>query len=656
MGRQMVRDAKKVSKTRDIFRNEEGFTTLTVAVSMLLVLVLIVSAAQIRWVQSESADIQFAADSAALASENVVAEFYVFARAVDAIVLSLSLLSLSMFAVATVLCCIPPLIPVGEKLMQLGFKVSDARNRFADSATKALDAYQKAIPVICVISSASVVSQNSDLSPSASYIGFAIPLPISGEVANLVNGMEESEAIESMEESNVRIGEDSEKAREAHQAMKDSKARAYMADCGNSPNYCMYQRAKSYYSHRLAIETPLSGSVLEQVNSNCRKVFYRFAIEQLQDGYVIEGEDGAFDANFPLLPKNTSEMRKTHIFTDAIWPVAKDSTIHGYASCPHLKKHGQSGFASLSQYESGVCKRCPVCEFTTGDMGKVGAPSSTIGNGFEYYYRIVAEEAQEYERQSKIVADCDEQTREYATDSFETYGEALKKLTDPSKRYNPKPPGRHGSIAVVVDTQTHSAPLALVSGLLGQHAKISPRIAISAAALATDEPQDGNTIISSMLDSIVFEQSNSPLFLDKGMSWLLGIWSGALEFYGNGIEGLRNGIEKALGSVQMDDGGSLGKWASDALMTLLDSLGIAPMDLSTPKPVIVNSVHVLSQESTSLSDALELVRAINGVGVESSISLELPFGSAIEFELPDGTSFALSLALQALGFARGELP
>ena len=648
MGRQMVRDAKKVSKTRDIFRNEDGFTTLTVAVSMLLVLVLIVNAAQIRWVQSESADIQFAADSAALASENVVAEFYVFARAVDAIVLSLSLLSLSMFAVATVLCCIPPLIPVGEKLMQLGFKVSDARNRFADSATKALDAYQKAIPVICVISSASVVSQNSDLSPSASYIGFAIPLPISGEVANLVNGMEESEAIESMEESNVRIGEDSEKAREAHQAMKDSKARAYMADCGNSPNYCMYQRAqtlagmsgatnpfysseelwsfstalnraKSYYSHRLAIETPLSGSVLEQVNSNCRKVFYRFAIEQLQDGYVIEGEDGAFDANFPLLPKNTSEMRKTHIFTDAICPVARDSTIHGYASCPHLKKHGQYGFASLSQYESGVCKRCPVCEFTTGDMGKVGAPSSTIGNGFEYYYRIVAEEAQEYERQSKIVADCDEQTREYATDSFETYGEALKKLTDPSKRYNPKPPGRHGSIAVVVDTQTHSAPLALVSGLLGQHAKISPRIAISAAALATDEPQDGNTIISSMLDSIVFEQSNSPLFLDKGMSWLLGIWSGALEFYGNGIEGLRNGIEKALGSVQMDDGGSLGKWASDALMTLLDSLGIAPMDLSTPKPVIVNSVHVLSQESTSLSDALELVRAINGVGVESSI-------------------------------------
>ena len=81
----------KQHTARDLFRDEQGFTTTGMVLSLLITLALVFTAAQVYRINSASAEVQDVADAAALAAENQVAEFMIIARFCDAVVLSLSL-------------------------------------------------------------------------------------------------------------------------------------------------------------------------------------------------------------------------------------------------------------------------------------------------------------------------------------------------------------------------------------------------------------------------------------------------------------------------------------------------------------------------------------------------------------------------------------
>ena len=94
---------------RDAFWNDDGgFSTLGMAVALLVTLSLVFSAAQVYRVSSASADIQDVADACVLAAEGEVAEFMIAVRVCDAMVLSLSLTSAAMFGLGVVALCAPP--------------------------------------------------------------------------------------------------------------------------------------------------------------------------------------------------------------------------------------------------------------------------------------------------------------------------------------------------------------------------------------------------------------------------------------------------------------------------------------------------------------------------------------------------------------------
>ncbi|MGI6221258.1 MAG: TadE/TadG family type IV pilus assembly protein [Coriobacteriales bacterium] len=651
------------NSSRDPFLDEDGgFTTLSVAVSLLLVCALLFSAAQVYWVNTESPDIQFAADAGALAAENSVAQYYVLARAADATVLSMSLMSLTMFGVATVLCCIPPTVPIGMELMGLARKVADARDKLASSARKVLDGLQRALPIIAAANASTVIARNGGESDSASFVGTAVLLPITGDAVSIDSGSELDEAADEIEEGNAEVAKHSSEMGEALEEMDAAKLRAYMADCGNSPGYCMYQRAKTlagmsgvsnpfyssvenwsftvalnraraYYNRRLAIEAPESASLEEQVRSACRRQYYGYAVELLGQGYVNEGE--SFSAYFPLLPKNTSEMRGTRLYTDAVWPISADGVMHGCASCPAAA--GIAGYGSVAQLDSGACKHCETCGFAASTLGKVGAPSASIDNGFEYHYRIVAEAAREYEGEARKAAREERAAKGEAGKAFETFGEAMEKLSAKGKRYNPKPPGRHGCICVVADLSSHEVPAAFASSFVGSRGRIGPRVAVSAAALGKDTPREGENIISSMMDALYEDTtangSASPIA--GGMHWLVDIWGGALDFYVSGVDAVSNGIEKTLNSIPVLGSLGLGTWAKDKLLGVIDGLGISPPDLSTPKPVVVNTSHVLERTGSSLAQVLALARGYLGTGeMPDELTIEGPFDTPITIQIP----------------------
>ena len=79
-------------------------------------------------------------------------------RVCDAVVLSLSLTGLASYGLGIVALCVPGAAGVGEKLIEMGGKVMDARDAFADKAANGLNQLQKALPFLAAANAASVAS------------------------------------------------------------------------------------------------------------------------------------------------------------------------------------------------------------------------------------------------------------------------------------------------------------------------------------------------------------------------------------------------------------------------------------------------------------------------------------------------------------------
>lgn len=161
------------------------------------------------------------------------------------------------------------------------------------------------------------------------------------------------------------------------------------------------RRAQAYYPLRLNREKPQGASVGEQANSALRVRFYTYACERIAQGYVNEDAD-AFRAYFPLLPRNTDEMRETALYTEAVYPITADDQgnrlMHAWSGCPVAQTGTSAGIGSVAQWEAEHMESCPACEFSAASVGSIAAASTSIENGFEHHYNIVAQEAAAYQK------------------------------------------------------------------------------------------------------------------------------------------------------------------------------------------------------------------------------------------------------------------
>ena len=111
---------------------------------------------------------------------------YVVAQVIDAVVLSMSLLGLTLYAVSAVAACLPYTYSLSAPLYKAAETVSEARDTFAQEAMEALDRLQQAIPFLCAANAAATIAANGSASSlSASYVGLAIPLPITSETTRI---------------------------------------------------------------------------------------------------------------------------------------------------------------------------------------------------------------------------------------------------------------------------------------------------------------------------------------------------------------------------------------------------------------------------------------------------------------------------------------
>ncbi|MDR1712568.1 MAG: hypothetical protein LBR39_00185 [Coriobacteriales bacterium] len=611
-----------------------GFTSAGVVVALLLVIALLFTSAQVYWLNSTAGDVQFAADAGALAAENVVAEYYVVARIADAITLSLSLLGIAVFGVSIVVSCVPGMQAAGAEMMQFGTRIFRMRDEFAKQSTEALVQLQKALPLLSVANAAAVISANRfSASGSASYLGFAIIVPIQGEEPDFGDDAAAEDAAADIAERNPETAELTDQAAEAKERMDAAKLRAWQADCGASPDYCMYDRAsdlagmsglsnpyfasvetwrfdyafdraEAYYRRRLAIEAPANNTIAEQTRSFVRKQFYAYAIEELSRGYAHTDADGVLDADFPLLARNTTEIRSTRLYTDAVYPVDSSGCLHGVTTCPDYQANGGAGQASIADLDAGTYQACALCDIGVSTVGKVASASTSISSGFEYHYRIVAEQARAYEQASREYRELSDQAKASAGESLTDFEEALAALKAP--RFDPKPPGRCGCIAIAFDPASRSIPDGLSSSFVSSQASLPPRVAISAAALACDQASEGNNILASFADRMRASVSQSSVWaagLDV-FDGILTIWGDLLLVYSQGADSLAKGVGDFLRSIPVLGDTPLASWAQDSLQHSIEACGLQGVDLSAPKPVLVNSIHVVNASDSELLGAL----------------------------------------------------
>lgn len=595
-------------KLERMIRDEEGFTTAGMAIALLVSLSLLFSAAQVYRINTMAAEVQEVADAAALAAEGQVAEFMVAVRVADGAVLSMTLLGVASYGLGIVGLCVPPAAELGSQLVSIGQKVLHARDAFAQRAASALDSLQRALPFLAAASAATVAHANG--SAAGGYYAMALLLPAEGAPIAVGSNGAEATLEQEVEAKGGDLAEAAARAEEAVRQANEAKERAFKRDCGDYPAYCMaeraehlasleaarnplyasvdnwsfsvaLERARSYYAARLLGEAPEGTSTEEKARSALRRHYYRYAASTLWEA-CAQAPDGTGAVSFPLLPRNTEQMRETSLYTDPAYPVDVEGeapVMHAWEGCPGLGLTDH--YASVRTLEGGGFAECPECRFSASSLGNVAAASTSIENGFEYHYLAVAQAAEDYRR---AVREAEPLTSAVKSEAQGLIDKALDALRGAASfRIEARPPGSAGCIALAVCPEG-SATGAFESAFAGNGGTLGTRAAVSGATLIADEDGDAS-VVGDLLDGLKDDGSA----VVGAAALALDCWSALLNAYGEGQEALVSGIEGALDRLPLVGAAGLGSWAADALRDGLRTVGLEPAETAPLKPVLANT-------------------------------------------------------------------
>lgn len=619
---------------------EDGFTTAGMAVALLLSMVLAFGAVQAHWVQARSGQVQYVADAAALAADGAVAELIVYAQTIDAALLSLSLVGIASYAACGVAAFIPGGEGVSAKFADFAARVFKTRDSFLKTAQKGLDAAQKLMPALCTARACEVIEANARAS-GVSYHGVAIPVPLEGKKLSLASGSKAQEAAEDIGSKTGEVEEEVKRQQDARDDMDKAKLAAWKADCGDAtcmmerasvlaglagvdnPRYASVetwsfsvplQRAEKYYAARYKAENPLdAGSSAELVGESvARKAYYAYAAKTVAKGSVSKDAQGNEDPQLEALARNTDQVKDTSLYTDAVYPVGasgKVRTLHAWEGCPAYQRQDPAGTAAVSAIDAGQVLKCDECKFSATTLGRVPSASTSISNGFEYYYRLVVEASQRYKAAAKEVAQGQEKLERASGEMRDSLGEALESLGN--ARIDIQPPGRYGCICIVVADESQ---LDVGASFIGGPTRVGKRMAISAATLAEDAEVDQSQVLQQVGAGLVPQEG----LADSLAKTVFGCWGDALGAYADGADGVSNVISKVLGSIPLV-GTDLSAWVASGFEETAQECGLSPTQLKAYKPVLASTKTVLEADNSSLSSAL--LSAKQGAELASEASL-----------------------------------
>lgn len=677
-----------------LFRDERGITTLSMSVSIFLCMALIFTSAQLYRVSSASAEVQEVADAAALAASNEVAEYVAAVNVCDASILSLTLLSGTLFGLGVVAACIPPTAALSEKLIEAAKQILDKRDRFHDGAVKGLNALQKLLPFLAAANAMGVAAANNSGAMDASYFGIAALVPFEGVPLGSTTDDKLVDLRDSIDGSIDDIREGSKEAEEAAKKANDAKERAFRYDCGSAPGACMYERAgklseignddnvlytnvdawsfqvplkriRAYYASRKSDPIATSGSIESRADSALRKRFYEYASKEFATAY-IEDAEGAFSYNLPRLFKNTAEMKATELYTEVRYPVTQSGatlTMHAWSGCP--KAAGYVRLGSISEMDAGSFTLCPSCEFRVSSMGSVASASTNVSNGFEHHYAGFRQAVEDYADARSELDPLANAVKEKVQPLFDMLKDALKDAI--AKRLKADPPGKYGAIAMVVNTAKPPADTGFQSLFVASGSTLGATAAVSGSTLLKDASSDGSSVITRIAGNLVEDVPVLGNFTDIVTS----CWTAMLRAYSNGQATLNRAIEDGLNSFSTTTASGLGTWVSASLADLISTLGLEPADIDPRMPVLVNTGNVACDDgafstnfmkvkqgamsaSTSSTGSFSSLATLASASIKEKV--ESSWANVTTFTDPTtGEAYTIEWALPDIGGSAGTL-
>lgn len=658
--------------------DEGGYTTVAVAVALLVSISLVFAAASAEWVMARSFEVQPVADAAAMAGSNSVAAYVTIARVLDACVLSLGILGVTIFGAGLVLSCIPAAGAFGASVCDAGRGILDARRDFAGSATEGLERLEGALPAVVVANSAACVAENAR-AQGLPYVGCAVPFPTESQsdFSSLASELSSDE----MERDAEELRDLAQRAGEAKAQADEARLRGWTADCGNAP-YCLEERAatlaglsgeenphypgvdgwgfgvallraRAYYAARSARERPLDASVDELTNSAARAAFYDFALGRVRSGTYEEHEDGSVDIDLPSLPHNAEETRACSLYTNDLWPCSSEDSgtvLHASPSCP-AATGASAGRASLLDLDEGVVTRCETCRMDLSAMGEVAAASTSTSNGFEHYWREIVEASEDYESARNRQAEAEGALRDKADGARGSFERAMDQLSVARPRICP--PGAWGCVAVVSRTQATTIPTELTASFLSS-GELPAGAAVSAAALAPDASTAENNVLASFFDGVTSQGAGS--VLGGALDGVCELWGRLLVGYGSRYESVSSSVTGFLDRVDGIFGGTVGSWLRGKLKETVSACGFEPVDMRLMKPVLAGWTRVLGQSGyDAAGKARQMVEALPSgassydlaktLGVWAADSLGYGEITVAELQIP-GTDIKVPLTIR----------
>lgn len=606
----------------NIYKEDGGYSTVAMLVALMLTLSLLFSTAQVYRINSASASIQEVADVSALAAENTVAQFVTCSSVCDAVLLTCTLTGYGCAALSVVAFCIPGGASVGKSLLSAGRTVIKTRNTFAQNAVKLLNVYQEALPFLAAVNAYAIAEENNKTVSGSSYKALAILCPFTAEEISV--DLEDASALfDEIEEKEDELSETAEKANEALLQAEAIKKEAYMADCGNNPSSCAYERAaslaslsssknplyrnvetwsysvalnraKAYYAKRLSMEPVQSSSVKERAQAELRKIYYQYMCSILKGAYVIETDD-EFSAYLPKAPQNKEEWQQTSLYTEKLFPVSASSgadVAHAWSGCPGAAS--ASYYCSLYDMEQNNYGVCEFCQFKASNFTQIASLTSKVSSGFEYHYNIIADSLFEYENLRNECLELESEVKDTSTSFFEDCIDAIK--ASMNVRIEIDPPGKYGAVAIVVDTGKLSSSAKFASQFVDESVYSNVRLAVSGATLIEDTSDENASVLTGLLDGI-YAGNNSKLGID---GLVLSFWSTLLKANTDMQNGITGAIGSALDALPVIGKTSLSNWVESKLEDMFSDLGISPAYLGIVKPVLVNSASVAQEDTSGL--------------------------------------------------------
>lgn len=608
------------------FHNEQdGFTTAGMAIALLLVFALLFGTFHAYFVGTRSGEIQYVADAAALAADEEVAQFMLVGQLIDAVLFSMSLLGLTVHAAAVVASFIPGGLSVASSLSQFGNKVFKLRDGFYQKAESGLNIYENILPALACYRAYEVIEANAAVS-NIEYKGAALTLPLQGKTVELSDAEPIEQTAQQFEDTHEQNQSDAQEFEQCEKLMAQAKEEAWQADCG-STGICLQERAehlagltgvensrcssadawsfsmpleraKAYYQKRLQMEKEQKISSRPELVSEsiARQKFYAYALTEVSKGEVKVDQNGLEEPQLVTLPRNIKEVKQTSLYTDSCYPISVQNGtryLHSWSGCPNCGEENVVGYDSVASIDVGDNCECPKCCFSITTLGRVPSASTSINNGFEYYYRKIVEAAQEY---------CE--AKDGAQKAQNSINETLSTLSNEfqtavsdyvSKRINLQPAGRYGCICFVY---APSSSYTYGKNFFETGNGVGARFAISGATLVPDTSSETNVI----------ESACSNLFADVELQGVcakvfFGSWSKLIGLYTSGTEGLKDAFLSATNLIGLE-GTSFSNRAVSVMEDTMENIGLQPVDLKVYQAVLINTAEILERDDSELAKTI----------------------------------------------------